>query len=56
MRVLKVNNVLTTMRFHILAASATVVQTVEQPARSSSFCGGLYSRLYMTLAPRPGSH
>lgn len=47
---------LTTMRFHIFAASATVVQTVEQPARSINFCGLLYSRLYITLAPSPGSH
>lgn len=47
---------LTTMRFHIFAASATVVQTVLQPAKSINFCGLLYSRLYITLAPRPGSH
>lgn len=44
------------MRFHIFAASATVVQTVLHPARSMSFCGLLYNRLYITLAPRPGSH
>jgi len=30
---------LTTIRFHILAASATVVQTVLHPANSISFCG-----------------
>lgn len=48
--------ILTTMRFHIFAASATVVQTVLHPASSISFCGLLYKRLYMTLAPRPGSH
>lgn len=48
--------ILTTMRFHILAASATVVQTVLQPASSISFCGLLYNRLYITLAPSPGSH
>lgn len=47
---------LTTMRFHIFAASATVVQTVLQPAKSINFCGLLYSRLYITLAPKPGSH
>lgn len=50
------NDQLTTMRFHIFAASATVVQTVLQPAKSINFCGLLYSRLYITLAPRPGSH
>lgn len=44
------------MRFHIFAASATVVQTVLQPAKSINFCGLLYSRLYITLAPKPGSH
>lgn len=32
-------DLLTTIRFHILAASATVVQTVLQPASSISFCG-----------------
>lgn len=44
------------MRFHIFAASATVVQTVLQPANNISFWGLLYRRLYMTLAPKPGSH
>ena len=39
-----------------MAASATVVQTVEHPAKSISFCGGLYKRSYMTSAPNPGSH
>lgn len=48
--------IITTMRFHIFAASATVVQTVLQPANSISFCGLLYNKLYMTLAPSPGSH
>lgn len=32
---------LTTTRFHILATSAMVVQTVEHPPRSSTFWGGL---------------
>lgn len=44
------------MRFHIFAASATVVQTVLQPAKSINFVGLLYRRLYITLAPKPGSH
>lgn len=47
---------LTTTKFHILAASATVVQTVLQPAKSISFWGLLYSKLYITEAPSPGSH
>lgn len=47
---------LTTIRFHIFAASATVVQTVLQPANNINFCGLLYSKLYITLAPSPGSH
>lgn len=49
-------NVLTTTRFHILAASATVVHTVLQPANSINFWGLLYNKLYITDAPRPGSH
>lgn len=47
---------LTTTKFHILAASATVVQTVLQPANNINFWGLLYKRSYITLAPRPGSH
>jgi hypothetical protein len=47
---------LTTTKFHIFAASATVVHTVLQPASSINFWGLLYKRSYMTLAPRPGSH
>lgn len=31
----------TTTKFHFLAASATVVQTVEHPARSMSLMGSL---------------
>lgn len=47
---------LTTTKFHIFAASATVVQTVLQPANNMSFLGLLYSKSYMTDAPSPGSH
>lgn len=47
---------LTTTKFHIFAASATVVHTVLQPANNINFWGLLYKRSYITLAPRPGSH
>lgn len=53
---MKAQKVLTTTKFHIFAASATVVQTVLHPANNINFCGLLYKRSYITLAPRPGSH
>lgn len=56
MNLFRINDSLTTTKFHILAASATVVQTVEQPARSMSFTGSLYRRSYIAAAPSPGSH
>jgi hypothetical protein len=50
------SQILTTTKFHIFAASATVVHTVLQPANNINFWGLLYKRSYITLAPRPGSH
>ena len=47
----------TTTKFHILAASATKVETVLQPGpRIISFVGGSRIKSNRALVPKPGSH
>lgn len=47
---------LTTMRFHMRAASATRVDTELQPGISTILMGSVYSRSYSSLVASPGSH
>lgn len=47
---------LTTMRFHMRAASATSVDTELQPGIRTIFMGSVYRRSYRSLVASPGSH